>query len=106
MKIDQALIEQIVDRILSVAQPEKIILFGSAATGDMTGASDIDLLIVERDITGQRQEYVRIRKALWDIEYPFDILFISSDWFEQSKETVGGVAHPANKHGRVIYEAA
>ena len=46
--IDNALIGEIVRRILSVAKPDKIILFGSAATGQMTRDSDIDLLIVER----------------------------------------------------------
>jgi hypothetical protein len=34
-------------RILTVARPDRIILFGSAGTGEMTRDSDIDLLIVE-----------------------------------------------------------
>ena len=106
MGIDEKTVQEIVQRILSVAKPDKIILFGSAATGQMTRDSDIDLLVVEPDVRNQRNEYVRIRKALWDIDYPFDILFISTDWFEQSKEVVGGIAHPASKYGRVIYEAA
>jgi len=106
MGIDEETIQEIVRRILSVARPDRIILFGSAATGQMTRDSDIDLLIVEPDIRDRRNEYVRIRKALWDIDYPFDILFISTEWFDQSKGVVGGIAHPANKYGRVIYEAA
>ena len=106
MGIDEQTIQDIVSRILSVAKPDKIILFGSAATGQMTSESDVDLLIVEPDVTDQRKEYVRIRKALWDIDYPFDILFISTDWFEDSKGVVGGIAYPANKYGKVIYEAA
>ena len=102
-RIDDALIEEIVRRVLSVATPERIILFGSAATGEMTRDSDIDLLIVEAEPIDQREEYVRIRHALGDLGYPFDILFISTPWFEESKNVIGGIAYPANKYGRVIY---
>lgn len=106
MGIDDKMIQKIVERILSVTQPDKIILFGSAATDQMTRDSDIDLLIVEPDTSKQRDEYVRIVKALWDVDYPFDILFINTQWFEQSKEVIGGIAHPAHKYGKVIYDTA
>ncbi len=104
--IDEALIEEIVQRVLSVASPDKIILFGSAATGQMTRDSDIDLLVVQADPIDQREEYVRIRRALRGMGYPFDILFISTDWFEASKNVIGGIAYPAHKYGKVIYAAA
>jgi len=104
--IDDALIHEIVGRVLSVARPDKIILFGSAATGKMTRDSDIDLLITESEPIDRREEYVRIRHALGGMGYSFDILFISTDWFEDSKNVIGGIAYPANKYGKVIYEAA
>ena len=106
MGINEKTIEDIVRRILSVAEPDKIILFGSASTGRMTRDSDIDLLIVEPDTSDQRNEYARIIKALWDIQFPFDVLFIATQWFEESKDVVGGIAYPANKYGKVIYDAA
>lgn len=106
MGIDEQTIQEIVQRILSAAKPDKIILFGSAATGQMTRDSDVDLLIIEPDTSDQRNEYVRIIKALWDIRYPFDVLFIDTRWFEESKDVIGGIAYPANKYGKVIYEAA
>lgn len=105
-EIDDALIKEMVRRILSVASPDKIILFGSAATGQMTRDSDIDLLIVEGDQGDRREEYVRIRRALRGMGYPFDLIFISTSWFEESKEVIGGIAYPADKYGKVIYEAA
>jgi predicted nucleotidyltransferase len=106
MGIDEQTIQEIVRRILTAARPDKIILFGSAATGRMTRDSDVDLLIVEPDTSDRRNEYVRIIKALWDIRYPFDVLFIDTRWFEESKDIIGGIAYPANKYGKVIYEAA
>jgi len=105
-RIDDALIKEIVRRVLSVANPDRIILFGSAATGQMTRDSDIDLLIVETEPIDQREEYVRIRHALRGMGFPFDILFISTEWFEDSKNVIGGIAYPAHKYGKVIYDAA
>jgi uncharacterized protein len=48
MAVNETLTREIVRRILTVAEPDSIILFGSAATGQMTSESDIDLLVVER----------------------------------------------------------
>lgn len=104
--IDDALIAEIVRRVLSVAQPDKIILFGSAATGAMTRDSDIDLLIVEPDPGDQRKESVRIDGALSGLGFPFDIIVITTEWFEESKGVIGGIAFPANKYGKVVYEVA
>ena len=106
MGIDDSLTKEIVRRILSVATPDKIILFGSAATGQMTRDSDIDLLVVETEPGDPRQEATRFRKTLSGLGYPFDVLVISTEWFEESKEVIGGIAYPANKYGKVIYEAA
>ena len=105
-RIDDALIEEIVRRVLSVAQPDKIILFGSAAAGKMTRDSDIDLLIVEAQPRNRRKESVEIGDVLRGMGFPFDVFVISTDWFEASKTVIGGIAYPANKYGKVIYAAA
>jgi len=106
MGIDESLVKEIVRRVLAAAAPDKIILFGSAATGGMTSDSDIDLLIIEPDPGDRRKESVRIHHALHGLGYPFDVIVISTEWFEESKGVIGGIAYPANKYGRVIYEAA
>jgi predicted nucleotidyltransferase len=106
MRIDENMVNEIIRRILSVAAPDKIILFGSAASGQMTRDSDIDLLIVSADPGDRRKESVRLRGMLRGLGYPFDVIVISTEWFEESKEVIGGIAYPANKYGRVIYEAA
>lgn len=98
--------KEIVHRILSVAALDKIILFGSAATGTMTRDGDIDLLVVEAEPGDRRKESVRLRETLIGLGYPFDVIVISSEWFEESKGIIGGIAYPANKYGKVIYEAA
>jgi predicted nucleotidyltransferase len=102
-QIDGALIEVIVGRVLSVARPHKIILFGSAATGEVTRDSDIDLLIVEAQPRDRRRESVEIADALRGLGFPFDVVVVSTGWFEASKNVIGGIAYPANKYGKVIY---
>jgi predicted nucleotidyltransferase len=106
MGIDQKTIDEIVRRVLSVTSPDRIILFGSAASGKMTRDSDIDLLILKREPPQDRAEWLRITRALRDLQFPFDILLMAANRFEESKEVVGGIAYPANKYGKVIYEAA
>ena len=104
--IDQATLDEIIRRILAVASPEKIILFGSAATGTMTADSDIDLLVVARNPGDQRKESVRIHSMLRGLGYPVDVIVIYSEWFEASKNVISSIVYPANKEGRVLYAVA
>ena len=104
--IDQNLLKTIVDRILSATQPERIILFGSAATGTMTRDSDLDLLVIGDGFTDNREENRRLRRTLGDIGMPVDIFAMTRERFEETKSVIGGLAYPANKYGKVIYEAA
>jgi predicted nucleotidyltransferase len=106
MALDETLLDEIVRRVLAVARPDKIILFGSAATGQMTKDSDIDLLIVEPAPVNTRERSVEIRDAVGNIGYPVDIVVMGTERFERTRRLIGGIAYPANKYGRVIYAAA
>jgi predicted nucleotidyltransferase len=107
MDIDQKLIEEIIGRILNVTQPERIILFGSAATGKMTRDSDIDLIVLKKATpVNPRKESVRLRQGLRGLDHAFDIIVMATERFEESKGVIGGIAYPANKYGKVIYETA
>jgi predicted nucleotidyltransferase len=106
MGVDETLLSEVVRRVLSVARPQRIILFGSAATGQMTRDSDIDLLVVEPEPANTRDRSLKIRRALGDVPYPVDVIVMSSERFEETKNLIGGIAYPASKYGRVLYEAA
>ncbi len=106
MGISQALIDEIVRRVTRVVAAEKIILFGSAATGQMTRDSDIDLLVLKESAVDRRADWLRVQDSLLDLGYPFDIIIMAKERFEETKDLIGGIAHPANKHGVVVYEAA
>lgn len=106
MQVAGSVLDEVVRRVRSVASPRKIILFGSAATGRMTADSDLDLLIVEREPGNRHDRCVSIRRAIGDIEFPVDVLVMAEDRFEATKHLIGGIAYPAHKYGRVLYEAA
>ena len=106
MKVDETLLNEVVRRVLTVASPDRIILFGSAATGQMTKDSDIDLLVVEAALANTHERRVAIRGAVGDIGYPVDVIVMRTERFERTQRFIGGIAYPANKYGRVIYEAA
>jgi len=45
-------------------------------------------------------------ETLRGLGHAFDVIVLSNEWFEESKEVIGGIAYPAHKYGKVIYEAA
>ena len=106
MGIDEALKREIVRRVLTVSQPDRIILFGSAATGGMNEDSDIDLLVLEQAPENTVEESVRIRSSLRGLGHPNDVIVISTPQFEETKDLFGGIAYPAHKFGTVLYEAS
>lgn len=66
----------------------------------------IDLLILESDVADPRRESVRLRATLRGLGRPLDVIVMSTDRFEETKHLVGSISYPANKYGRVVYEAA
>ena len=106
MMVDETLLEEVVRRVLTVARPERIILFGSAAMGQMTEDSDLDLLVVEPEPADTRDRSVRIRRALGDVHYPVDVIVMSSARFEETKNLIGGIATPPGSTGESSTEAA
>jgi uncharacterized protein len=106
MGVDETLLNEIVRRILAVDQPDRIILFGSAATGQMTKDSDIDLLILEESPNNRHEQSIRIRDAIGNVNLPVDVLIMATGRFEATKNIIGRLAHPAHKYGRVLYAAA
>ncbi len=105
ISITEETIREIVRRILAVCDPDRVILFGSAATGAMTTESDIDLLVVEPRVEDAREEAMRLREALKGIHFPIDVIVMSSERFDETRGVIGGIAFPA-RYGKVIYEAA
>jgi uncharacterized protein len=96
-----------VRRIVDIARPRKVILFGSAARGETKPDSDVDfLVVVGNEIESPRRESVRIRRALRGISMPMDILVVSEQRLQQLGNQPGLVYRAALREGHHVYDAA
>ena len=103
--VDPEVLEEIIRRIVACSNPEKIILFGSGARGEMGPASDIDLLVIksgEFDTGGLTEE---IYMNLISIGQAVDIIVISSQDAERFRNSPYFIVYPALRQGREVYHA-
>jgi predicted nucleotidyltransferase len=101
--ITQRQIDEAVATIASAARPERIVLFGSHARGDANDDSDLDLLVIERQVENRGSEMVRLRRALRPMRIPVDILVASSEEARELGSEPGNVIYWALKEGRAVY---
>ena len=79
------LLAEIVRRVVEVARPDRIILFGSAARGDARPDSDVDLLVVKAGVAHRRRLAQRIYSGLVGLEVPVDVLVVTPEDIEPSR---------------------
>jgi addiction module HigA family antidote len=105
--VSASTLDEIVARIVEAVDPEKIVLFGSAASGDAGPASDIDLLVVDREPFGparsRRGRLRQIREALAGSGIAKDILLFSADEIERWRHSPNHVVARALQQGRVLF---
>ncbi|MBA2670202.1 MAG: nucleotidyltransferase domain-containing protein [Gemmatimonadetes bacterium] len=100
-----AMLDEIVRRVVEIAQPERIILFGSAARGEMGPHSDVDLLVVKAGEYRKRELGWRIRQSLRGLELAFDVLLATPEELERYRDAWMLVYGPALREGRELYAA-
>lgn len=104
--IDQRLLDELVRRIVQTVQPRRIVLFGSAARGQMGPHSDIDLLVVMPDGVHRRRTAQRLYMALAGVGIAKDIVVITESDAREFADEPSLVIFPALREGREIYRAA
>jgi len=105
--LDQSVINQAAQRLIAVAQgPVKVILFGSYARGDASEDSDLDLLVVEKEIPDPTGEYVRLREAIGAVGFGVDLLVFSEAEFERRRDWCSTPVYWAIREGRVLHASA
>lgn len=103
MKPD-AIATTMVDRIVGRFQPARVVLFGSRARGGASEWSDVDLLVVMRDVADKRRAAVAIRRLLADMPVSKDIIVATPEEIARRGHVVGTVLHAALRDGAVLYE--
>ena len=102
--LDDRTLDDIVRRIVAVAHPERIILFGSAARGGTGPHSDVDLLIV-KDGAHRRNLAGRIYENLHGVGAAVDVVVVTPADVERYRNSHALVIKPALDDGKVVYES-
>ena len=102
---NREMLERVTRSIVDQIDPLRIILFGSAARGEMHAHSDIDLLVIKERLGPRRGETAgRIRGQLPAERRGVDIVLISPEEAEQNRDEVYQAVGQALAHGRTVYE--
>jgi len=104
--LNPELLEEIVRRISGAVHPLRVILFGSAARGEMGPASDVDLLIVMPDGTHRRDAGRKAFRALSGLGIAKDVIVVTERDLKEFGENPSLVIKPALEEGREVYRAA
>ena len=105
MTLKQETLDDIIGRIVQAVQPERIILFGSAARGEMGRNSDVDLLIIKRSESSWNV-MGRIYENLYGVSVAVDAIVVSPEEVERYKDSHALIIKPALQDGRVVYESS
>src|SRR5437588_13094838 len=94
-KVDPAVLKDIVNRIVQAAHPEKIVLFGSAARGEMGPNSDVDLLVIKGGKYHRRRLTTAIYRQLDGANAAVDVIVVTPEEVERYRDTPCLVMYPA-----------
>jgi uncharacterized protein len=102
---DQNTLSDIVRRVVEAAQPEKIVLFGSAARGEMGPDSDIDLLVIKGGKFNRWRLTTAIYRHLRGKGAPVDVVLVTPEEVARYGDSPYLVIRSALSGGKVVYGA-
>lgn len=104
MEITEKKISEIKNIIAENYKPDKIILFGSYATGNYNENSDLDLLIIKDTNLPRYKRGQNVRKFLYGAMIPIDILVFTNEEVSKNKDVKFSFVYEILKTGKVIYD--
>jgi uncharacterized protein len=104
--IDTNKINEVVARIADKFNPDKIILFGSYASGNPNKDSDLDLLIIQDTDLPMHKRGLDIRLSLIGTMIPIDVLVYTKTEFDEEKNKRYSFLNSAIKNSKILYERA
>jgi hypothetical protein len=101
----ELVLQQIVQRLIQLYQPQRIILFGSLAEGSADGDSDIDLLIVKETPETPLQRRIHVRQLVFDPQrkIPFSPLVLTPTELTGRLTINDPFYRHILSHGRLLY---
>ena len=102
---NQEVLDELTRRIVRTAHPRRILLFGSAARGETTSRSDIDLLVVMPDGVHRRHTAQTLYRCLFGLGIAKDIVVVTEQDIRQHADNPSLVLWSALREGRELYHA-
>ncbi len=101
-----ALVDEIVRRLVDALHPELVYLFGSRARGEGGADSDVDLLVVvtESELPGHARDRLALR-ALRGLLTPVDAIVLTRKEFERKLGVVCSLPATVAREGKLLYAA-
>ncbi len=99
------ILDELVRRILKVIKPKRLILFGSAARGEMNSESDLDILVVMPDGIHRRRTAQTIYRSLTGLGMAKDIIVVTETDVKEHGANTSLVLYPALREGKELYYA-
>lgn len=104
MELNPKLIDELVRRIVEAVHPLRIILFGSAARGEMGPNSDLDVLVVMPDGIHRRKTAQEIYRHIWGFGFAKDIVVVTENDIREYGSNPYMVIKNALEEGRELYD--
>ena len=97
--------KKLADIIVKNYKPEKIILYGSAASGNVHQDSDLDFCIIKKSRLPMRKRIYDVYTALdnYDYAYAFEPVVFTPREMEERKKQGDYFVREILKYGKVIY---
>ena len=93
----------LVEQVVRLAHPLRLIHFGSAARGQTGPDSDIDLLVVMPDGTHRRHTAQLLYAGIRHVGTPFDLLVATPSDLEKHRDNVGLIYSTILREGVEVY---
>ena len=103
--LNQAVLDELVQRIVRAVQPLRIVLFGSAARGQLGPHSDLDVLVVMPDGIHRRRTAQTIYRKLLGIGFAKDVVVATESDIRDYGDNPSLVLFPALREGKELYRA-
>lgn len=103
-QLDQQTLDRIVEQIVRVLNPEKVILFGSYVRGEAGPDSDMDIAVIAETGEPQGRRTLALAQSWPHVLLPTDILVFTPDEWDRWKAVPNTIMNEASREGRVVYE--
>lgn len=99
-------IQNVVNQLISLYKPEKIILFGSLAKGQVKQGADIDLFIIKSDVPEFGVDRIRQLDALIKYRLATDFIVYRPEELQHRLKLGDPFVKTILEKGKVLYDAA